>query len=65
MNNKKLEDYGDILNPKDLHEILGIGYNKTYSLLKSGEIKSFRVGRGIKIPKSCLQEYIQNMTTQH
>lgn len=63
MNNKKFDDYGDILDPKDLHDILGIGYNKTYDLLKSGAIKSFRIGRDIKIPKTCLKEYIENMTS--
>ena len=56
-----IESYGDMLSPKDVHDILGIGYNKTYKLLASGEIKNFRIGRERKIPKICLQEYINNM----
>ena len=54
----KLHNYGDVLTPKDVHDILGIGFNKTYDLLKSGAIKNFKIGRERKIPKVCLQEYI-------
>ena len=57
----KLGDYGDILSAKDVHDILGIGYNKTYELLQSGEIKNFKIGRERKIPKQCLLEYIERM----
>lgn len=56
-----LDNYGDILNPKDIHDILNIGYNKTYELLKSGAIKNFKVGRTRKIPKHCLEAYINSM----
>lgn len=59
----KLEDYGDVLTPKDVHDVLGIGYNKTYELLNDGSIKNFKIGRDRKIPKKCLQEYIDNMIT--
>jgi excisionase family DNA binding protein len=58
LNQYKLDNYGDVLTPKDVHDILGIGYNKTYDLLKSGAIKNFKIGRERKIPKVCLQEYI-------
>lgn len=56
-----LDSYGDILNPKDIREILGIGYNQTYKLLTSGAIRSFKIGRNRKIPKECLKSYIDNM----
>lgn len=59
----RIEECGDILSVKDVHDILGIGYNKTYWLLKSGEIKSFKIGREIKIPKKCLIDYIEKQTT--
>lgn len=57
----KLDEYGDLLNPKDVHDILGIGYNKTYKLLKAGAIKNFKIGRERKIPKRCLEDYINSM----
>lgn len=58
LNQYKLDNYGDVLTPKDVHDILGIGFNKTYDLLRSGAIKNFKIGRERKIPKVCLQEYI-------
>ena len=64
MSKFKMDDYGDILSPKDVRDILGIGYNKTYELLLSGTIKSFRIGRDRKIPKECLKNYIDSMLTE-
>lgn len=57
----KLDNYGDLLTPQDVHDILGIGYNKTYELLKTGAIKNFKIGKGRKIPKQCLQKYIEEL----
>lgn len=60
----KLDEYGDILTPKDVHNILNIGLNKTYELLKAGAIKNFKIGRARKIPKHCLENYINSMLVQ-
>ena len=62
---KNIRDYGDVLDVEDVKEILGIGYNTTYKLLQSGEIKNFKIGRKIKIPKHCLLEYIDKQTNGH
>ena len=59
----KIDDYGDILTPKDVRDILGIGFNKTYDLLREGVIKNFKIGRDRRIPKRCLVEYIDKMTS--
>jgi len=59
INQFRLEDYGDVLDPKDVKDILGIGFNKTYELLRKGEIRNFKIGRDRKIPKACLREYIE------
>ena len=64
LNQYKLDEYGDVLSPKDVHDILGIGYNKTYELLKTGAIKNFKIGRERKIPKHCLENYINSMLEQ-
>ena len=64
LNQYKLDEYGDVLSPKDVHDILGIGYNKTYELLKTGAIKNFKIGREKKIPKHCLENYINSMLEQ-
>ena len=39
-----LTNYNDVLTVKELKDILRIGFNKTYELLKKGDIKSLRVG---------------------
>lgn len=61
-NKSRLDDYGDILTPDDVHDILGIGYNKTYELLRAGTIRNFRIGRCRRIPKTCLVEYMNRAT---
>ena len=40
---KRLEEYGDILTVDDVHDILGIGYSKTYELLRTGAIKKINI----------------------
>lgn len=64
LNQYELDEYGDVLSPKDVHDILGIGYNKTYELLKTGAIKNFKIGRERKFPKHCLENYINSMLEQ-
>lgn len=55
-----LENYNDVLTTKELKEILRIGFNKIYDLLKNGDIKSLRVGNKIIIPKTAVLEYLSN-----
>jgi excisionase family DNA binding protein len=50
--------YPDIMSVNDLRSALGIGRTKAYELIKSGEIKSIKVGKSIKIPKAALLDYI-------
>ena len=40
------------LRVEDLMPILGIGRNTAYELVRSGQIKSIRIGRKIRIPKT-------------
>ena len=42
----------------ELCEILMIGKNTAYSLLKNGAIKSFKINRIWKIPRASIDEYI-------
>ena len=45
------KDYPDCIGVKDLQKMLGIKRTKTYELLKSGEIKSIKIGKDYKISK--------------
>ena len=55
-----LKEYKDVLTPAEVKQILGIGKNSMYALLKKKKIASFRVGSNIKITKASLLEYLQN-----
>ena len=53
-----LSEYSDVLNPSDLIEILDIGKNTVYRLLKDNIIHSVKIGKKYKIPKVFLIEYL-------
>ncbi len=55
-----LEEYNEILTIQDLMEILGVGKNAAYELLKSGEIRAFRLKGRWKISKTALIDYIKS-----
>ena len=46
------------LRVEDLMPILGIGRNTAYELVRSGQIRSVRIGRQLRIPKKAVQEYL-------
>lgn len=46
------------LRVEELMPILGIGRNTAYELVRSGQIRSVRVGKQIRIPKEALREYL-------
>lgn len=54
-----LEQYNDVLTVAELCEILMIGRNHAYELLKTGHLKGFQLGRTWKIPKIALEEYLR------
>ena len=55
-----LDKYQDILIFDELVEILGVGENTTYDLLKNNKIYSKKIGKEYKIPKICVIDYIYN-----
>lgn len=53
-------EYPDVVNVEQMCEMLGGICDKTaYRLLKSGEIRSFIVGRHYRIPKLNILEYLE------
>ena len=56
---KMFQDYPDIVNIEQLREMLGVGRNTAYSLLKNNEIRSIRIGRVHKVPKINIIKYLQ------
>ena len=53
-----LDKYNDIISVKELCDILQIGKNTAYNLLKTGHIHSIKIGSTYKIPKKYLIDYI-------
>ena len=53
-------DYPDCVNVYQLREMLSIGKNTAYDLLKTGQIKHRRVGSIYLIPKIYVVEYLLN-----
>ena len=56
-----LEKYKDVLEVEDLCEILGIGRNTAYKILKNNIIPNRRIGRKYIIPKCGVINYLKNM----
>ena len=50
--------YPDIMSINDLRRALGIGRTKAYELVNSGELRSIRIGNAIRIPKTCLLDFV-------
>ena len=50
-----------VMTVKEMCSALRIGRNAAYTLLGSRKIRSFRVGKSIKIPKKCIEEYIDGV----
>lgn len=52
------ETYNDMISIEDLCEMLTIGKNTAYHLLKTNQIKAFKIGRIWKIPRESVSEYV-------
>ena len=48
-----------ILNVDQIAGVLDIGKNSAYDLIRSGKIKSVRIGHQIRIPKDFLLEFLK------
>lgn len=46
------------LRVEELMSILGIGRNTAYELIRSGQIRSIRVGRQLRVPKDAVLDFL-------
>lgn len=61
MENKKytnIEQLPLVLSVEQLADVLGIGLNNAYQLVRSSSIRSVRIGRQYKIPNDALKAYL-------
>ena len=54
------DDIPLVMTVENLMPILLVGRNTAYELVRSGEIKSIRVGRQIRITRDALIEFLEN-----
>ena len=52
------EDLPLTMRVEDLMPVLRIGRNVAYELVRSGKIRSIRVGRSIRIPREAVIDYL-------
>ena len=55
---RSLDDLPLVLRVEDLMPVLDIGRNTAYELVRSGQIRSIRVGRQIRVLKDAIREYL-------
>ena len=58
MRYKTTDDLPLVLAVSDLARLLGIGMNSAYNLVRSGRVRSIRVGHQIRIPKSAILDFL-------
>lgn len=56
-----LDDYPDLLNVKQVQEVLGFGRSVVYQLIGSGEIKHMKIRGKIRIPRRFLIDYLNTL----
>jgi len=54
-----LKRYPDVLDIKQMCEILGISTKTGYALIQENKIESLKVGRAYRIPKPFLLSYLR------
>ena len=55
---RSLDNLPLALRVEDLMPILDIGRNAAYTLVRSGQIRSIKIGRKIRIPRDAVVEYL-------
>ena len=53
-----------VFNIKEIQKILKIGRSQAYSLVTSGQIKAFKVGKMWRVSEDALNEYINRSGKQ-
>ena len=52
------DSYPDVVSVEEIRQMLRIGKNAVYALLKDGEIKSIKVGKRYIVPKKYVVEFL-------
>jgi excisionase family DNA binding protein len=47
-----------VLKVQEVAAVLRCGINQAYDLVQSGEIRSVRIGRSVRVPRSALEDFL-------
>lgn len=56
---KTLDELPLLLTVQEVADVLGIGRQKAYELVRSGALHSMRIGKQIRVLRDHLAEYLQ------
>lgn len=62
MNQELFSEYDDVLSIEDVMDMLHIGKNTVYSLLRNNEIRNLKIGKRYIIPKQSVINFITAVT---
>ena len=54
-----LKEYPDVLDVKQVSEVLGVSAKTVYRLIRNGTFASLKIGREFRIPKVIVMKYIK------
>ena len=57
---RSIEELPLVLNIEVLMVVVNIGRNSAYELVRSGQIRSFRIGTQIRIPRQAVADFLAN-----
>ena len=55
-----LDQYEDLMTVQDIQEVLHVGKNRAYELLRDGTISSIRLGKSWKVPKEAVISFLRS-----
>ena len=63
MNDPITVEQNALLNVHEVAEIFRVSYMTIYRLVRDGELRSIRVGRSYRIPRSAVDEFVVTHAT--
>ena len=58
------KNYPDVLDVKQVSQLLGVSTKTVYRLLREGTLNSIKVGREFRIPKVSIMKYMKILEPQ-
>lgn len=59
---RSMEELPMVLRVEDLMPILGIGRSNAYALVRSGQVRSIKIGHQFRIPREAIQEFLNGVS---